>query len=89
METASRRSAEQIQRDSLEIAKATKATMDGLRDIAAKTDTFTTTWTRWAVRIAVLALALVVAQYLFPDLGPHVGQWIDRTLGYPLGRVNR
>jgi hypothetical protein len=86
MEQESRRASEQIQADSLEIAKLTKATMDGLRDIASKTDAFTTTWTKWAIRIAVAALFVVLAQYLFPDLGRHVGEWIDRTLGYPLGR---
>jgi hypothetical protein len=82
IEVESRRVSEQIQRDSLEIAKATKATMDGLQGIATKTDDFQTTWTRWAVAIAIGALVIVAAQYLSPGLGPQIMGWVAGFFGH-------
>jgi hypothetical protein len=87
MERDSRESSEKIAADSLKIAEATQATMAGLKDIADRTDQFTTRWTRIAVIIGVAALVAVVMTYLFPDLGRHIGEWIDRSLGYPFGRA--
>ena len=78
MEQESHESARKIQEDSLEIAKALQASTEA-------TGRFTTKATYTAVIIAVIGLILVVATYLFPDLGAQIGQHIDRALNYPLG----
>lgn len=83
IEASARRASEQIQTDSLEIAKATKATMDGLAEIAGraeasddKTDKFMRNWTRAAVAVGLIALVGFLIQYLFPGLGPEIGEWL-------------
>ena len=83
IEAESRRASEQIQRDSLEIARATKATMDGLSRVASKTDQFTTTWTRVAVALAIASLLLIAFAYVFPDAGRHFGEFIAPWLARP------
>jgi hypothetical protein len=89
MEADSRRTSEHIQKDSLAIAEATKATMEGLKDVATQTDRFTTRWTKVAVALAIGVLLLGVLAYLFPELGRHVGEAIDKFFGYPLGHPAR
>jgi hypothetical protein len=79
IEAGARQSSEKIQADSLEIAKA-------LHKATEATGRFTTKWTYIAVSFAVVGVVLVGLTYLFPELGRHIGEWIDRTLNYPLGR---
>jgi hypothetical protein len=79
MEREARRSSEKIQADSLEIGKT-------LASVATSTDRFQRRWARAAVGLAVAALIVVAGAWIFPDLGRHIGQWLDQVLGYPLGR---
>lgn len=86
IEAAARKSSEKIQADSLEIAKATQATMAGLRDVAEQTkaihetsredstrvDQFMKRWTAVAVLVGVVGLIVVVFTYFFPDFGREV-----------------
>ena len=78
MEREARRSSEKIQADSLEIGKT-------LASVATSTDRFQRRWARAAVGLAVAALIVVAGAWIFPDLGRHIGQWLDQVLGYPLG----
>jgi hypothetical protein len=68
-----------VQKDSVKIAEA-------LAETARRTDRFTTRWTKAAFALAAVGVALVAATYLFPELGRHIGEWIDKTLNYPFGR---
>lgn len=87
MEVDARRSSEQIQRDSLEIGKTTQATMEGLREIAAraeasdkKTDDFMRNWTKTAALVGTIALLGFALQYMFPALGPWAGENLTRGI---------
>jgi hypothetical protein len=78
--------------DSRKIAEALKDIAAQTRElqlqtlrITDETGRFTSRWTLAAALLAVVSLLLVVASYLFPDLGPAIGTAIDRALGYPLG----
>lgn len=52
-----------------------------LLEVTRETGNFTTVWTHWAVglaaagvALALLGVLLLIAAYVFPDLGRHVGQ---------------
>jgi len=79
MDRNSRAVSAKIQAQSLEISKT-------LTSVASSTDRFQRRWTRAAVVLAVAALVVVAGTWIFPDLGRHIGQWINQVLGYPLGR---
>ena len=75
MEADSRASAERIQQDSLEIAKAIRASSEAVArsseaidSTTKRSDAFQTRATRWAIRIAVVALVLAAAVAVFTAL---------------------
>lgn len=61
-----------IAADSLKIALA-------LKDAQDATGRFTTKWTRIAVGVALGALLIVGAAYIFPGFGPTIGHWINSS----------
>jgi hypothetical protein len=73
-----------IQADSIEIARTNQATMDGLRGIAAKTDQFQSRWTKVAVGLALLTLAIVIVGYFLPHLGADIAGYFLGASPVPL-----
>ena len=50
---------------------------ESLHQVTVETGKFTTKWTYIAVGLAGAALLVVVANYIFPALGPAIGHWIN------------
>lgn len=80
LEAESRRSSEQIQRDSLDIAKATREASDAtrqaseaIRDTARQSGDFQERWTRYAMFLGALAVVLAGLSYFAPQLGESAG----------------
>lgn len=69
MEAESRKSAEKIQADSLDIARA-------LKEASERTERFTTRWTYAAFIVGALALFFVALTFLFPENGKDVGRMV-------------
>ena len=54
-----------------------RAISESLVTVAERTERFTGRWTYAAFGVAVVALLVVVANYIFPALGPAIGHWIN------------
>jgi ElaB/YqjD/DUF883 family membrane-anchored ribosome-binding protein len=64
-----------------EAEERSQAVAEALRAATEATGRFTTKWGYIAVGIAILALLLVAAGYLFPDLGRQIGHAVAPGLG--------